>query len=81
MLYGDGTGPMGIGRGRGLGRGPCGRGLRRGYAYGGMSGYGRGYRENYQFSKEDEINILKKQKEAIEQELNEVNKRIEEIEK
>lgn len=81
MPYGDGTGPLGLGR-RGLGRGPCGKGLRRGYADGlRVRRYSREYQANSPLSREEEINILKKQKETIEQELNEIKKRIEEIEK
>jgi hypothetical protein len=45
MPFGDGTGPDGLGPATGWGRGPCGRGLRRGYAggYGRGRGFGRGY--------------------------------------
>lgn len=78
MPYGDGTEPIGIKRGRGHGRGQCGRGLRRGYL---GNGGGMGYGRYFHISKEEELTILKNEQNIIEQKLDEVKKRIEEMEK
>lgn len=76
----DGTGPLGLGPATGWGRGPCGRGLRRG-AWG--AGYGRGYGRgwNYPTTKENELNSLKREKELMENELENIRKRMEELSK
>ena len=74
----NGTGPMGQGPMTGGGFGPCGRGLgiRRGRRFGMGRGAGfrrgRGYRfwgTNQNYTKESEIEALKREKEVIEQEI------------
>ena len=80
----DGTGPMGQGPLTGGGLGPCGRGLGRGYGRGMGRGRGRGLgirrggrglglaRQNY--SPEDEVEALKREKELIEKEIESLEK-------
>jgi len=91
MPYGDGTGPLGTGPiGRGLG--PCGRGLRRGYGIGiGWRGYGwrsqgvwggwwRYNPASYApISKEEELSILKDEQKYLQEEMDSLKKRIEEL--
>jgi hypothetical protein len=85
MPCGDGTGPFGTGPiGRGLG--PCGRGLRRVYGWGiGWRGYGwmsgGMWRCGYTPSKEEELSILREEKRNLEEEIEYLKKRIEELEK
>ena len=79
----DRTGPMGYGPRTGRGFGPCGRGLgfRRGFGMGfvrGYSGYGP---SAYAPTKEQEIADLNAEKEAIHQELREIEARLKELEK
>ncbi|MBD3311879.1 hypothetical protein GF352_00235 [archaeon] len=68
MPFYDGTGPRGMGPMTGRGLGPCGRGLgfRRGYAY--------------RPSRTSEKELLKEDKKLLEKELEEINKRLKELE-
>ena len=64
----DQTGPLGYGPATGWGRGPCGRGLKRG------RGFGQGLRrfwspQNEKQALEQEENFLQKELEAIRQEI------------
>ena len=75
----------GFGRGRGFGFG-CGRGFGRGRGFVLGRGYGRGFGRWYmpynppvEFSKEDEIAALKAEKEALENELKALQKRIDDL--
>jgi len=91
--YGPAYG-RGYGRGRGFRRGfgpgfGWGRGYGRGYgwrgpspAWGGWYGppYGPYSGDRYAMSREDEINMLKDQADRIKEELNAINKRMEELE-
>ena len=85
--YGRGFG-RGYGRGRGLGRGAGfgrGRGFgRRGFSSpaGGMVGpaYGPGYGSPYNARPEDEIRMLKDEADYMKNELDSINKRIQELE-
>ena len=86
MPGGDGTGPMGRGPMTGRGLGPCGRGLGRG------SGFGRGFGRRWAFApaapmypamqptmqptKEQELQMLEDEQNAIKEELEAVQKRI-----
>lgn len=79
---GFGMGP-GMGRGMGMGRGR-GMGMGRQFGMGFPAGpYGPGMMNPMQpsMSKEEELSTLKRQAQAIEQELNEVKRRIDELEK
>lgn len=84
MPYEDGTGPW-WGRGplTGRGLGPCGRGL--GFRRGSSRGFGRGFgygRSGFgtrALTKEEEKEILKAEKEALEKDLKDIQKRLEEI--
>jgi len=75
----DRTGPWGYGPRTGRGLGPCGRGLgfRRGFGRG-YSGYGPAV---YTPTREQEIADLKAEKEAVEQEIKEIEARLKELEK
>lgn len=72
----NGTGPMGYGPGTGWGRGPCGGGGR------GM-GWRRfwGYYPGPALSKKDEAEMLAGEKEAMEEELKNINARLAELKK
>lgn len=58
----NGMGPMGVGARTGRGMGPCGMG----------KGFGRGCRFTQPITKEEEIEMLKQEKEAIEKRLEEL---------
>jgi hypothetical protein len=80
----NGKGPLGYGAGTGKGMGPCGSGM----AYGGRgSGRGSGWRRFWGFypgpalSKKDEAEILAGEKEAMEEELKNINDRLAELKK
>ena len=60
----NGMGPMGMGARTGRGMGPCGMGYGR--------GFGRGCRFVQPITKEEEIEMLKQEKEAIEKRLEEL---------
>ena len=74
-----GFGP-GFGRGRGYGRGPGWRGTY--FPVGGFYGpaYSAPYGDPYDMKPEDEVNMLKDEAAAIKNELDAINKRIEELE-
>ncbi len=78
----DGTGPLGQGPMTGGGFGPCGRGLGRGLRRGRGFGMGRGFRRRFwgttpvDYSPENELEILKKEKELIEQDIAALEKEI-----
>jgi len=80
----DGTGPFGQGPMTGWGMGPCGRGFRRGFGAGRGMGFGRGfgrrffrgYGANPNYSIEDELEMLKREKELIEQEISGLEKEL-----
>lgn len=66
----DGRGPRwGGGPMSGWGMGPCARG----------SGFGRGYNRFRRMTKEDEIEMLKAEKEVVEQDLKDIDKRLGEL--
>ncbi|MFH0952524.1 MAG: DUF5320 domain-containing protein [Patescibacteria group bacterium] len=87
----DGNGPAwGGGLGAGRGMGPCGAGASgqrgrdwgRGQGYGcGLGRYGGGgnFCANYQPSREDEMKVLKEEKQMLEEELVEIKKREEQL--
>ncbi len=66
MPYEDGTGPIGRGKITGRGFGPCGRGMGRGRCFGPLGGFAQS------LSKEEERELLEKQKTAIEAKLKEL---------
>ncbi len=73
----DGTGPWGMGPGTEWGLGPCGagRGFRRGFGRGFGPGFGRGFGWRWwwmNYSPEDELEMLRQQKDFIEQRINEL---------
>ena len=79
----DGTGPWGMGPGTGWGLGPCGagRGFRRGFGrgFGPGPGFGRGFGWRWwwmNYSPEDELEMLRQQKDFIEQRINELENEI-----
>ena len=69
------TGPLGYGPRTGRGMGPCGRGFGR--------GFGRSFRAYtpVPLTKEQEVTELKAEKQTIEQELKEIETRLNELEK
>jgi len=68
----DGTGPQGKGAMTGRGMGPCGRGMRRRFGFGfGRKGLGRFF-GGQAWSKTD----LENYKKALEEELEDVNKKL-----
>ena len=67
----DKTGPLGVGPGTGLGLGPCGAGLRRGFA--------RGFGWRRFITKKEESEVLKEEAEDLEQELKAVKERLTEL--
>ncbi len=69
----DGTGPMGQGPMTGMGMGPCGRGLRRGFR--GGPGYGR----LAPLSKDEEKTILAAQLKELDAERQEIAKKLQEL--
>jgi hypothetical protein len=77
----DGTGPMGMGPGTGRGFGPCGFGM----GFGRGRGYGRGLGRYFGWSqpqtKEEKAKALADYKKALEEELEDVKKEEEEINK
>ncbi len=76
--FGSGRGGRGFGRGRGYGRGFG----RRGARFDDQGWYGPAYGSYpgpYAVTGEDEISMLKKEAEMMKEELNAVNKRIEEL--
>lgn len=73
MPYRDGTGPWGRGPMTGRGMGPCGRGFAKGMGYG---RFGYGYRRP---TKEEEIEMLKADKEDLKTALEDVEKRLAEL--
>ncbi len=87
----DGTGPLGYGPRTGWGLGPCGRGFgfRRGFGRGfgfrrfwGPApawGYGPGY-VPFEPTKDQEIADLRAEREAIQQELRDIEARLKELE-
>jgi len=79
MPGGDGTGPFGRGAGSGRGMGPCGRGMARGYGFGcGARGRGMGMIARQQ-TPEDEKAGLQQLKESLENEVKQIQKRLEEL--
>ncbi len=77
----------GIGRGRGLRRG-FGPGYGRGRGFGGGGdfpawgrGYAQGYNTPYPLEPSEELNMLKAEADAMKGGLDEINKRVEELEK
>jgi len=79
MPGGDGTGPCGRGPGSGWGRGPCGRGMRRGCGFGyGAMGRGMGMMPRA-LSPEEEKAGLQQLKESLENEVKQIQKRLEEL--
>ena len=81
----NGTGPMGYGAGTGWGMGPCGGGMANGRRGGGGRGMGWrrfwGYYPGPTLSKKDEAEMLAEEKEAMEEELNNLNARLAELKK
>ena len=67
---------QGFGSGRGYGRGPG----RRGFSPAGGGWYGPAYDRPYAMNEKDEISMLKNEADALNGELNEINRRIEELE-
>lgn len=90
--YGAGYG-RGFGRGWGYGRGPGrGRGLGRGFGWRGAYPYGAGYYNvpygadypmgaNYNMDRAGELEMLKNEAESMKRALDEINMRMEELEK
>ena len=79
----DGTGPQGQGPATGWGRGPCGQGLR---GRGGRYGRGRSFGWNMpitgrQISKDEELDLLKDEKEALKKEIEAIEKEIQDVKK
>ncbi len=70
----DGTGPLGQGPFTGRGWGPCGLGLwwRRRFGVGG--GMGRYFKWNWSLSRDDQKKALAEYKKALEEELEDVKK-------
>jgi len=70
----DGTGPLGQGPMTGRGFGPCGMGLgwRRKFGYG--RGMGRYFNWSWPTDKQDQLNALKDYQKALEEELEDVKK-------
>ncbi|MBN2202828.1 MAG: DUF5320 domain-containing protein [Candidatus Aenigmarchaeota archaeon] len=80
MPFRDGTGPEGRGPLTGRGLGPCGRGFARGGGFGRGMGFRRsGYWDYRRPTKEEEIEMLKADKEAIKADLADIEKRLEEL--
>jgi hypothetical protein len=89
----DGTGPVGMGRMTGGGRGFCsprgmGAGMRTygmprwgGYGYTNDSNRQFGMPYPYRFSQEQELDFLKRQAEAMRTQLNQIDARIQELAK
>lgn len=79
----NGTGPMGYGPGTGWGRGPCGGGMANGRRGGRGMGWRRfwGYYPGPTLSKKDEAEMLAGEKEAMEEELKNINARLAELKK
>jgi hypothetical protein len=76
----DGTGPCGAGPGTGRGLGPCGFGM--GWRHFGRGrGLGRYYGWNEPQTKEDKLKALTAYKKALEEELEDVKKEEEKLEK
>lgn len=84
---GYGFGPSGRGRGRGPGRG-FGRWCQWGQGFGRMGygpalgrGYASGYDRPYPMDPSEELNMLKADADALKSDLDEIHRRIEELEK
>lgn len=76
----DRTGPLGQGPLTGRGLGPCGRGLGRGFGRGLGIGFGRGFGFQRQVITEKEEGILlEEEKQALKQELEDIEKRLKEL--
>ncbi len=73
----DGTGPQGQGPRTGRGFGPCGFGLGWRNRFGSGRGMGRYFTWRWPENKEEEKEALNEYKKALEEELNDVNKEIE----
>ena len=76
----DGTGPMGMGPGTGRGFGPC-FGFGPGHACRHNRGLGRYFRWGWPEDKEGQKKVLADYKKALEEELDEVSKQEEELNK
>jgi len=77
----DQTGPMGQGPMTGKGFGPCGLGLGWRRRFGMGRGLGRYFRWNWPVSQNDQKQALVEYKKALEEELADVNKELEETAK
>jgi len=77
----DQTGPMGQGPMTGRGFGPCGLGLGWRRRFGMGRGLGRYFRWNWPVSQNDQKQALVEYKKALEEELADVNKELEETAK
>ena len=77
----DQTGPMGQGPMTGKGFGPCGLGLGWRRRFGMGRGLGRYFRWNWPVSQNDQKQALLEYKKALEEELADVNKELEETAK
>ncbi|KKP69741.1 hypothetical protein A2X44_04685 [candidate division CPR3 bacterium GWF2_35_18] len=77
----DGTGPFGMGAGTGKGFGPCGLGMGWRRKFGGKRGLGRYFNWNWGQSKEEELKALSEYKEALQEELEDLNKEEMELKK
>ncbi len=87
----DRTGPLGYGPRTGRGLGPCGSGYARGVGRGAGFGRGMGFRRGfapawgyspygYEPTKDQEIADLRAEKEAIQEELKQIDERLKELE-
>jgi hypothetical protein len=72
----DRTGPLGYGPRTGRGLGPCGMGLHRGF---GRAAWFHGMGYGYQPTREQEIADLKAEKEAVQEELKQIDERLKEL--
>lgn len=75
MPGGDRTGPMGYGPATGWGRGPCGKGFRRG-----RWNWFSPWPSRDSFSRDEEKDMLQKEIEGLEKEKNEMKRRLERLE-
>jgi hypothetical protein len=84
MPQGDRTGPLGQGPMTGRGLGYCGRGFgfRNGFGRGFRNGFGRGFGNGFQpiqLTESEEKKVLQEELEELENERQEIQKRLKEI--
>jgi len=73
----DQTGPEGSGQRTGRGFGPCGRGMGRGRGFG--AGLCRFFGYQPRVSEEQEVEMLNEESKMLEEDLQEIKKRLEEL--